>query len=144
MKLLSVFVVALGLFVGTAMAEQAVEYGDYRIHYSAFNASMLHPDVAQAHRLTRSRYRGILNITVQKQGENGWEAVAANVSAQAVNPAHQTKRLRMRELRQGRSVYYLGSFPVVDSELLDFDIQVTPRGEPEPFPVRFSQQFFID
>ena len=143
MKLLSVVVAALCL-LGTAVAEQAVDYGDYRIHYSAFNASMLHPDVAQTHRLPRSRYRGILNITVQKQGDGGWEAVPASVTARAVNPAHQTRSFPMRELRDGRSVYYLGSFPISNSEMLDFDVQVTPRGEPQPLAVRFRQQFFID
>ncbi len=144
MKLLSILFGALFLF-GTANAEQAVEYGDYRIHYSAFSSHMLHPDVAHAHRLPRSRYRGILNITVQKkQGENGWEAVPARVSARAVNSAQQLKQFPMRELRDGRSVYYIGSFPVANSELLDFDVQVTALGEREPMDVRFRQQFFID
>ena len=51
------------------------------MHYSAFNSSFPHPEVARTYGLERSRYNGIVNIAVQ----NKQVAQAVGISGEARN-----------------------------------------------------------
>jgi hypothetical protein len=128
-----------------ASAEQYQDFGDYRIHYSAFKSDMIAPEVAKAHGLTRSKYRAVINITVQKKGANGgYEAVPAEVEGTARDIYSKIRKLKMEEVREGPAIYYLAEFPITDEQRLDFAIRVIPQGEKVARPITFSQQFFVN
>ena len=71
-------------------------------------------------------------------------SVSAQIDAQSNNLLGQTNTLKLREVREGDAIYYIGEFPIVDRETLRFSLQVTPQGQETPISAELSQQFFID
>jgi len=126
-------------------AEQYNDFGDYRIHYSAFISDMIAPEVAKAHGLTRSRYRAVVNITVQKKAEDGsYKAVEAKVEGTARDIYSSITTLKMKKITEGSAIYYLAELPFTDKQKLNFDIQVVPSGENVAREITFTQQFFVN
>lgn len=125
-------------------AEQYQDFGNYRVHYNAFNSDMLAPEVAKSHGLSRSSYEAIVNITVQKKGDlGGYEPVRARVEGTAGDITGKVGKLKMKEVTEGMVVYYLAELPITDGQKLNFDITISPAGEKKSYPLSFSQQFFV-
>lgn len=127
-----------------AMALQAKEFKDYIVHYSAFTADTLHPEVARSYDIRRSPSRVVLNIVVMRKQDGATQAVRADVKASAVNLNEQLKRFNLREVVEGEAIYYLADFPVTNKEVLDFTISATPQGTSQPLEFNFRQQFFTE
>lgn len=125
-------------------AEQYQDFGNYRVHYNAFNSDILAPEVAKAHNLSRSSYEAVVNITVQKKNALGsFAPVKAKVEGKASDIYSSIRKLKMREVVEGNSVYYLAELPITDGQKLTFDIKVSPKGDNHAYPLSFSQQFFV-
>jgi hypothetical protein len=126
-------------------AEQAKDFGDYSVHYSAFTTDVLTPDIAQLYNITRSKNRALLNISVLKKVmDASIKPVRAKVVASATNLSSQLKTFQMRELGDQGAIYYVAEAPVSDSETLRFSVEVTPEGEAKTYTFTFEQQFFTN
>lgn len=126
-------------------AENMKDFGDYVIHFNAMSTNMLTPQVAREYHITRSRTRGMINITVLKKvlGSPG-QPVHARVDTSAQNLAGQGRTIRMRPIREGNAIYYIGEFGVSHEETLRFRVQARPEGTQETFEVEFSQDFYTN
>ena len=133
------------LLSSTAMAENSKDFGDYVVHFNSLATDMLNPQIARQYRITRSQNRGMINITVLKKvlGSPG-QPVHASVTASAMNLAGQERKIRMREIRDGRAIYYIGEFGVAHEETLKFSVRARPQGTAEYLEVQFSQDFYTD
>jgi hypothetical protein len=129
----------------TAAAETSTSVNGYTIHHNAFTTDTLVPEVAKNYGVQRSKYRGMLNVSVikEKPGTVG-EPVPAQVEVQTVELTGQRNRLAMREVKEQDAYYYLGEFSVRDRETMTFVIDVRPEGSGETHTVRMDQQFFTD
>ena len=138
-------VLAIVLYATAALAENSTAVGGYVIHHNALTTDNLSPEVASAYDIRRSKERGMLNVSVIRgqPGKPG-EAVAAKVKATARNLIGQQRDIALREIREGRAIYYIGDFPVSNKEKLDFFLEVTPEGERLPLKARLNQQFYTD
>jgi hypothetical protein len=127
----------------SVLAENSQDVGDYVIHYNALATDMLPPAVARDYHITRSQNRGMVNITILKKvlGTPG-QPVHARVDASAKNLAGQYRDIRMREIREGNAIYYIGEFGVANEETMNFKVQVRPQGERDFYEVEFSQDFY--
>jgi hypothetical protein len=136
---------ALLLSTPAALAENSTAAGAYVIHHNALTTDNLSPEVASAYDIRRSKERAMLNVSVIR-GEPGklGQPVAAKVKATARNIIGQQRDISMREIREGSAIYYIGDFPVVHKEKLDFFLEVTPAGETQPVKARLRQQFYTD
>jgi hypothetical protein len=85
----------------------------------------------------------MFNISVQKKimGTVG-QPVAAEITGHAINLNAQTKTLEPRKIVEDTAIYYIGEFSITHREVLDFDFNITPAGEKNPFRLKFRQQFF--
>ena len=147
MLILPRLLLALALLtVGLAVqAEQSQDFGQYVVHYSAILTDSLLPEVARQYGITRSKNRGMLTMTVLKKVMNtAGTPVEAKVSGTATNLSQQLRTLDLRQIRDGSAVYYLSEFPIANREVLDFNLQVTPKGENNAFTVKFRQEFFTE
>lgn len=135
------FGLALSLLPLLAVAQSSTTRDPYTIHYSALPSTLISPEVARNSGLTRSASRGLLNIAVIKKDEAREHAVTAVIEASATNAAGQRQSLRMREVREGEAIYYLGEPRISEGERLDFEVRVTPEGAGEPVLLRFAQTF---
>jgi len=138
--------ICLFAIVHTATSEAALSqvFGDYTIHYNAFNSDVLQPNMAEAYGIVRSKNRGMLTISIIKKekGSPTGKAVRAAVTASASNLTGQFRTFDVREIKDGNSIYYMSEFHVAHEEMLDFVLQVLPEGETKVLTVRFRQQFF--
>ncbi|HAJ91160.1 MAG TPA: DUF4426 domain-containing protein [Gammaproteobacteria bacterium] len=144
-RMLSLLAGMLLLFPLAATAENSKDFGQYVIHYNAMATDFLPPEIARQYRITRSRNRGMLNITVLKKilGSPG-QPVHARVEVTANNLAGQTRRIHTREIRDGNAIYYIGEFGVANEETMKFTVRARPQGAQEEVEVEFSQDFYTN
>ena len=126
-------------------AENSTTIPGYTIHHNAIPSASLDPAVAKQYGIQRSKYRGMLNVSVIKPepGTTG-KSTPAVVLAKATNIRGQLISIPMRKVEEGDAIYYIGEFRIADQETLNFDLQVQPQGETRFHNARLSQQFFID
>jgi len=123
-----------------AWAERKHSFGEYDIHYIAFNSGFLQPEIASAAGLVRSKTQGVLNISVLKAGKPS----AALVSGTVKNLLGQDRSLTFKQLKEGEdATYYLAQFPFDSRETLRFSLTVQPMGA-DPVSFDFTQEFFPD
>jgi hypothetical protein len=129
----------------SAAAENSTSSGGYTIHYNALKSDFLSPAIAKAYDIQRSKYRGLINISVIKDnpGTEG-TPVQAKIVINAIALSGVPKQITLRKITEGSAIYYIGEFPVIDREIVNFNLEVTPEGETRPINVKFSQQFYID
>lgn len=123
-----------------AAAERYEQFGDYQVHYNAIATGLLQPEVARGYGIVRSRNRGLITVAVLHDGE----PVAARVRAEAVNMQDQLRRIAMKEVQEGQSVYYIGTFSVDHLEKLRFRLDITPRGADRELELVFDQRFYTE
>ncbi|MBB5015916.1 DUF4426 domain-containing protein [Rehaibacterium terrae] len=128
------------LAFATPLAAGQLTSGDLTLHYSALPTTSLTAEVARQYGITRSGNRVLLNIALRRAVADADVAVAADVRASATNSAGQRQEIRLREVREGDAIYYLGEARVNDGETLGFEIEA--RVDDRPLQVRFQQQFF--
>ena len=133
------------VFPLTAAAENSKDFGEYVVHFNALATDLLPPKVARDYHITRSRNRGMVNITVLKKvlGSPG-QPVHARVEARAENLVGQARDIRLREIREGKAIYYIGEFRVAHEETLKFTVRARPQGTHDSLEVHFSQDFYTD
>ena len=129
----------------SVFAENSTTAGGYTVHYNAFTTSTLTPEVAKAYDIQRSKYRGMLNVSVikEKEGTTG-TSVPARVDVKTMLLTGQSMPLTMREIKDQEAVYYIGEFPVQNEQKINFVIEVTPEETDDVFIVNMAQQFFTD
>lgn len=143
--LLFVAALFLALLPFRSQAVQSQDFGEFIVHYNALTTDMLPPPVASAYNIQRSGNVVMLNITVLREvlGTPG-TPVEAKVDASAVNLTNQHHNVDMREIKEENAIYYIGTLGVDNLETYDFTILVTPKGQNDPFVVKFQQQFFTE
>lgn len=126
-------------------AENSTSIPGYTIHHNAIPSATLDSAIAKQYRIQRSKYRGMLNVSVIKEiPETTGKPVEAIVMAKATNIRGQLISIPMRKVTETEAIYYIGEFRIADQETLNFELQVKPRGETRFHKAKLSQQFFID
>lgn len=138
-----ILITALALAL-SAEAETFVTPDGYSIHYNALPTATLNPAMAEAHGILRSKVRGMLNVGVV-EGEPGsiGRSSRATIEVSAVAPPEtETRRIPMREIDLGKTIHYVGEFPIEEEQILEFSIEVTPVGSEHSYTLHLEQQFF--
>ncbi|MEN8177042.1 MAG: DUF4426 domain-containing protein [Pseudomonadota bacterium] len=144
-KITCLWLLTLLLFTCNAWAENSTSIPGYTIHHNAIPSASLDPAVANQYRIQRSKYRGMLNVSVIKEiPDTTGKAVDAMVMAKATNIRGQLISIPMRRVTEGEAIYFIGEFRIADQETLNFELQVKPRGETRFYKAGLKQQFFID
>ena len=140
------FLVALAAvaFGSSIASANEAEFDNYVVHYNVINTTFLSPEVARAYDVRRSSNRAMVNISVMERGENGLQAVSAEVTGSATNMNDQMRSLRFREIQDGDAIYFLSEVTVRSGETLDFAIDIAPEGSERVLPVRFARDFYVD
>jgi hypothetical protein len=133
----------LGMTTLGSHAENSKDFGQYVVHFNALATDQLPARVAREYRITRSKNRGMINITVLRKvlGSPG-QPVHAFTDVSATNLAGQYRRIPVREVREGNAIYYIGEFGITHEETVRFDVRVRPQGTPDTLQVKFSQDFY--
>ncbi|MBN1237569.1 MAG: DUF4426 domain-containing protein [Gammaproteobacteria bacterium] len=112
-------------------------FGEYTLLYGAVPSATLPEEVRRRHDIPLGTDTVLLNVTVQRGGEN----VRAQIDATATNLAGQSRDVEMNETVANGLVSYVGIVDVAEQEVLDFELEVLPEGAAEPFGVEFREEF---
>lgn len=119
--------------------------GDYIIHYNAFNSSFIQPETAVQYKIQRSKYTGLLNVSVHKVIDDGKDkAMKVAMYGKATNNLSQFQELGFKEVVEGDAVYYLADFQFRDEENMDLDFTINIPGRKQPVTINLSQKFYAD
>ncbi|TYK66373.1 DUF4426 domain-containing protein [Colwellia echini] len=129
-------------FMATANAENMKKLGSMNVHYMAIGSTFFTPEVAKAYGITRSRYNGLINISVLDNSQAGNPAKTVSIMGQAKNNVGQFKALEFEEVREGDAIYYLAQVSYNNEETLHFDIMINDGKEQQR--LKFSQIFYVD
>ncbi|GGA72123.1 hypothetical protein GCM10011369_12350 [Neiella marina] len=113
----------------------------YQIHFSAFQSTFLTADVAKAYRLERSKYMGVVNVSVLDT-RTGNLPTAVTITGEAKNLLGHNVPLEFTEVKEGKAVYYLDQIKYSNEETFRFQLQITtPEGT---YPVEFMKKFYVN
>jgi hypothetical protein len=118
------------------------DFGSYEVHYNAVRTDALTAEIARNYGIQRSSNRVMLNVTVlHKEAGAAKKPVEADVKVAARNLNEQLKDLELRRVSEGEAIYYIGEVSISGTEILVFDITVTPAGTQAPLSVKFTREF---
>ncbi len=123
-----------------ARADNVQQFGDYVIYYNAFNAGMLDARVSKAYHLGQGCGHGALTIAVRT---HDGASVAAKVNATVTNLIGQTSSITMHEVRDGKVVYYVGGFGILnDGDPLKLHVRINVPGMEGDKQFELAQEFY--
>lgn len=134
-------ILLLGLSISlSAQAEQKQQLGNWDVHYIAFPAPLLTAEVAQQYRLQRSKYNGIINISVLDSSTQQAQKVAISGIAKDLQGRQRT--LEFSEVIEGDAVYYLAQLPFRHEQRFSFTLNISSGNQSQQ--LKFDQTFYVD
>tara|TARA_R110002126_G_scaffold43475_20_gene124598 strand:+ start:435 stop:869 length:435 start_codon:yes stop_codon:yes gene_type:complete len=121
-------------------AEQKKQLGSWDVHYIAFPATFLTPEVATEYGIQRSKFNGVINISVLDSTSQQAQKVA--LSGIAKDLFGRQRKLEFNQVVEGEAVYYLTTVPYQNEQLYHFTINIG-QGEQQQ-QLTFSHTFFVD
>lgn len=113
----------------------------YEIHHNALRTNFLDPAMARRYGIARSPHGGMLNLSVQRIGEDGMtHAVAATIRGDAVNLLGRRTAVTFRAI-PGEDISYVGLFELAGPDTWTFELSITPADATRAIALRFSQDF---
>lgn len=138
--LLGVMLAILFAASGQVIADQKQQLGDWDVHYIAFPAPLLTPEIAQQYRIQRSKYNAVINISVLDRETE--QAQKINVSGIAKDIQGRQIALEFTEVVEGKAVYYLAQLPFRDQQRFDFTLTLAQKDSLQQ--LKFKQTFYVD
>jgi hypothetical protein len=129
--------------IGYAQAEQKQQVGNFDIHYMALSSTFITPEIAKTYGIERSSYNGLVNITVLNTNLEGHPAVPVEISGIANNLIDARVTLDFKEIREGKSIYYIAEVPYRDDQDVNFTIAIK-HGNQLNTSLKFKQKFYVD
>jgi hypothetical protein len=125
------------------LSETFRDFGNYEVHFNALRTDSLTPEIARSYGIQRSTNRVMLNVTLLRKEADKAPRKPENAAVQvdAYNLTGQLKNLEMRRVSEGEAIYYIGETSIAGSEVLVFDIKVTPEGDTQPLEVKLKREF---
>ncbi|HEX5792527.1 MAG TPA: DUF4426 domain-containing protein [Rheinheimera sp.] len=124
----------------SAVAEQKKQLGNWDVHYIAFPAPLLTPEIAQQYQLQRSKYNGVINISVLDKSTQQAQKVAISGIAKDLQGRQRT--LEFSEVSEGSSVYYLAQLSFRHEQRFSFNITIVSGNQSQQ--LTFEQTFYVD
>lgn len=116
------------------------DFEKYSVYYTLLDSTFISPEIASLHGIKRSKYEMLLNISLSKKGEYG--ALPADIRGTVTNLMQQQKTLKIIEISEGDSTYYLSPVRISGKEIVRFHLFVTARGETSAMEIKFSKEIF--
>lgn len=136
-----IILLALGLLLSQqAYAEQKQVLGSWDVHYIALNSTFLTPQVAKQYAIVRSKFNGLINISVLDRQDK--TAQSAVLTGEAKNLLGVVKKLTFKQVTEGKSIYYLAVLPFSDREQYRISIDINDGLEQKT--LKFQHKFYAD
>lgn len=141
-KIVAITFVLLTAFISSAFAENMQKLGSMNVHYIAIGSTFLTPTIAKTYGIERSRYNGLVNISVLDANLKGNPAKTVLISGTAKNNIGQSKTLDFKEVKEGSAIYYLAQLHYSNEETFHFAIKIDDGNGQKT--LKFDQKFYVD
>ena len=141
-KTLLGLIAALALFAlaNKANAEQKLTLGNWDVHYIAFNTTFLTPEIAKNNGIVRSKYNGLINISVlDKQNQ---QAQNVSLTGEAINLLGVNKKLSFKQVKEGDAIYYLAVLPFSNEERYRINVEINDGKTQQT--LKFEHKFYVE
>lgn len=138
--LLSIIFAMLMISSSQVSAEQKKQLGDWDVHYIAFPAPLLTPEIAKQYRIQRSKFNAVINISVLNSQSQQAQKVA--ISGIAKDLLGRQIALDFSEVVEGKAIYYLAQLPFKDQQTFDFTLTLSQKDSLQQ--LTFKQKFYVD
>lgn len=125
-----------------ASAENMKKLGSMDVHYMAIGSTFFTPEIAKVYGITRSRYNGLINISVLDNTKIGNPAKTVSITGKAKNNLGQFKTIEFSEVKEGNAIYYLAQIKYNNEETIHFTLAINDGKEQQT--LKFSQKFYVD
>lgn len=122
-------------------AEQKQIFDNLSVHYIAIPTKFLTPNIAHQYSIKRSKYNGLINISVIDNTQNN-KAIYAIVNGTARNLIGQIHPLNFTLVNEGDAIYYLATYPFLNEEIVNFNIKI--KTEKKTNILKFQHKFYIN
>lgn len=141
---LKLLIISFVYFFGLASvnAENMKKLGKMNVHFIAIGSTFITPEIAKIYDIKRSRYNGLINISVLDNSKEGTPAKRVSIVGKAKNNIGQSKQLEFQEVTEGSSIYYLAQISYDNEETIHFDLTINDGIETQQ--LTFSQKFYVD
>jgi hypothetical protein len=136
----SLMLLANLLFANMAFAEQKETLGNWDVHYIAFNSTFITPDIAKHYGIVRSKYNGVINISVLNISDK--EAQPAVLTGSARNLLGVNKELTFKEIMEGDAIYYIAVLPFSDQETFRIAVDINDGNDQQV--LKFQHKFYAE
>lgn len=128
------------LLLSASLAQAAeTKLGDWTVHYSAFASTFLTPEVARSYNIERSRFNGLVNISVvDAQGVTQ----QVNISGEGKSLLGTVRPLEFQPIREGDAIYYIAEVPYRNEDNILFTIEIQNPQQGGNFSFRHT--FYVD
>ena len=138
---LTLLLISVGLFsAGQVSAEQKQQLGPWDVHYIAMPSVLIDPAIAKTYQLERTKFQGLVNISVLKTADQSAQQVS--IEGIAKNLLGQQKELVFREVVEGKAIYYLAQLPYRNEERFTFTLQIKQGDVSQQ--LNFTHTFYVD
>lgn len=136
---------ALSLVLGLLLsyqvnAEQKQALGSWDVHYIALNTTFLTPQVAKQYSIVRSKFNGLINISVLDRKDKSAQSVV--LTGKAKNLLGVVKSLNFKQVTEGKAIYYLAVLPFSDQE--QYRISIDINNGLDQRTLKFQHKFYVD
>jgi len=121
-------------------AEQKKQLGSWDVHYIAMPSTLVDPAIAKTYQLERTKFQGLVNISVLKTADQSAQQVS--IEGVAKNLLGQQKELVFREVVEGKAIYYLAQLPYRNEERFTFTLQIKQGDVSQQ--LEFTHTFYVD
>ncbi|WP_053981269.1 DUF4426 domain-containing protein [Marinagarivorans algicola] len=128
------------LYAADLDQESTQVFGDYTVHYTAFNSTFIQPDIAAHYGITRGKNQTLINISVH---DKTGKAVDAKLDAYAQNLMQQKKPLTFKTITEQAAIYSIAPLRITNEEVFNFHITVTPP-QSKPFTLKFTRKLYVE
>ncbi|MFT5838208.1 MAG: hypothetical protein ACI9UT_000700 [Flavobacteriales bacterium] len=145
LKIIQQYLLVISLAIGLVFshhvnAEQKRVLGSWDVHYIALNTTFLTPHVAKQNGIVRSKFNGLINISVLDRQDKSAQTVI--MTGEAKNLIGVIKKLTFKQVKEGKAIYYLAVLPFSDRE--QYRITVNVNDGLEQQTLKFQHKFYAD
>jgi hypothetical protein len=145
LKIIQQYLLVVSLAIGLVFsyqvnAEQKRTLGSWDVHYIALNTTFLTPKVAKQNGILRSKFNGLINISVLDRQDKTAQSVV--MTGEAKNLIGVVKKLTFKQVKEGKAIYYLAVLPFSDREQYRISIEINNGLEQQT--LKFQHKFYAD
>ena len=136
-----IFVALFTLISLPSLAEQKQDFSNLEVHYIALPSMFIEASIATKYGLKRSKYTGLVNISVLDKDQD-LIAIEAQLIGSGQNLIGQNHQLQFKKITEGKSIYYIATYPFTNEEIVKFDVQIKAQGKTNR--LKFEHKYYVE